>query len=197
MNLIDLLLNPITISTVAGVNSVIAASSIQKRKKRTYVKTHEEEVQENWDKLKSERQSDFDSFEIDSEDHLKNKPDSALIMWMIKNSKRKIDIPVLAKYLNCQTQSLRNKLNRNSFSVDDLMITAYACDFSISIKNDSNEDLYAVDPKVYFSAKDSETWERISSLKNTNYAEKKAEYDELKAKLESLDKEYQFSKTDS
>ena len=55
---------------------------------------------------------------------------------------------------------------------------------------------YVVNPEVYFSSKDPETWERISSLKNNKYAEKKAEYDELKAKLEMLEKEFQFSRNE-
>ena len=196
MNLIDILLDPLTLTTASAVaETLISASSTQKKKTKA-VNSKVEKKMLSTKQVEAQNTED-EITDVDSNDRLKNKPDSALILWMLQNSKQKIDIPILAKYLKCQTQSLRNKLNRNSFSVDDLLITAYACDFSISIKNDSNEELYAIDPKVYFSSKDSETWERISSLKEKKYAEKKAEYDELKAKLDLLEKEFQFSKIES
>ena len=125
---------------------------------------------------------------------------SGIIKKMMKNAG--IDIHCLAEYLGCEDQSLRNKFSRDSFSIDDLVITTYACGYSVYIVSDNEKDVvvmhdanykrkeaFFIDPKTYFSNSKKEIWERIERLKRCSIIEKTKEYEFLKRRLNELEKE--------
>jgi len=120
---------------------------------------------------------------------------TVLIRWMMKNSG--ISLERLAKYLGCMPQSLRNKMVRDSFSFDDLVICAHACNCSIQIKNNSQEGddgILVIDPMDFFNSSDPENTilERLHELDQEDLAAKEEEYLKLKEELERMQAEYGF-----
>ena len=67
-----------------------------------------------------------------------------------------------AKFLGITTQSLRNKLNRESFSIKDLIIISHMCTAELNIKFLLNDEI----PPVVFEYKSlpKEDLERIEEL---------------------------------
>ena len=113
-----------------------------------------------------------------------------LIKWLIKNSD--ISLDTLANYLNCSKQYLNNKLNRDSFSLEDLIITAYACDFTLSLLSNDGEKKYYIDVNDFFND-DKDTLERIQNLKySTTLDHIRMEYEQKKAELKKIKEKYGF-----
>lgn len=67
----------------------------------------------------------------------------------------------ISEYLGITTQSLRNKLNRDSFSINDLIIISHLCHAELNIKFDDSEI-----KSVTFELKDlpKEDFERLKEL---------------------------------
>lgn len=116
------------------------------------------------------------------------KTSSAVIREMMDNSK--LSQKELAEFLNCQPQSLSNKFLRNSFSIDDFIITAFACDYSLILHNKKRGTDKELTPEDFFQSKSPETLARINKLKKerimNRIAELRKELDELEA-LETED----------
>lgn len=68
---------------------------------------------------------------------LDGKRKSNLVKWMMKQSGTKSD--KLAEHLKCTKQSLNNKFYRDSFSFEDILISADACNFHFMIVSDDND----------------------------------------------------------
>ena len=99
----------------------------------------------------------------------------------------------MACYFGCSKEYLSNKLHRDSFSIDDLIIAAFASDYVITfIKKDENEAQIEIDAIDFFTGYDDETAERIMSLKKNKRQKKKEEYILKKAELERMKAEYGF-----
>ena len=124
---------------------------------------------------------------------------TVLIRWMMKNSKTSLNR--LANYLGCNVQSLRNKMVRDSFSFEDLVICAHACKCSIQIKSNTStgkDNILTITPSDFFKVSDlgkpseEQVLKRLEMLDNENIAEKAAEYNKLKKELERMKAEYGF-----
>lgn len=114
---------------------------------------------------------------------------SNLIKWLMMQANLSMDR--LAEYFGCTKQYLNNKFNRDSFSFEDIMVSAYACDFTIALLANDGSKKYRVDAESFFD-KDPETWSRISRLKAKSTESKRAEYEQKKAELERMKQEYGF-----
>ena len=112
-----------------------------------------------------------------------------LIKWMMIKSN--ITVDKLAEFLGCSKQYLNNKFNRDSFSIDDLVIVADACNYTIAFLENDGSNQCRVSPENFFG-EESDTWERISMLKNECKDNKRAEYEQKKAELEHMKKVYGF-----
>ena len=119
-----------------------------------------------------------------------DKTKTALIKKMAEESNTSIE--TLSEYLGCKPQSLRNKMFRNSFSIDDLVIAAYACGFSVVLKNNATNKDTVIDLVEFFKPMDDDILVRISDLEKKNKAAKRAEYNKLKAELKKMRDEYGF-----
>lgn len=119
-----------------------------------------------------------------------DKTKTALIKKMLDDSNTSID--TLAKYLDCKPQSLRNKMFRNSFSIDDLIICAHVCNFSVVLKNNATNVDAVIDIVEFFKPLDDDVLVRISDLDKESKAAKRAEYDRLKAQLDKMKAELGF-----
>lgn len=112
-----------------------------------------------------------------------------LIKWMMLKSN--VNIDSLAEYLGCTKQYLNNKFNRDSFSIDDLVIAAYACNFTITLLENDGNSKCRIMPEDFFDA-NPDVWNRISNIRNCDKESKRAEYEQKKAELERMKKEYGF-----
>lgn len=114
---------------------------------------------------------------------------SNLIKWLMQKADLKMDR--LAKYLGCSKPYLNNKFNRDSFSFEDIVVASYACDYTLTLLANDGSEQRRIDAEGFFS-NDSETWNRISGLKAEEIDTKRAEYEQKKAELERMRKEYGF-----
>ena len=112
-----------------------------------------------------------------------------LIKWMMMKSDVSVDR--LAEFLGCSKQYLNNKFNRDSFSIDDLVIAAYACNFTITLLENEGNSKCRINPEDFFNA-EPDIWNRISSIMDDDRKSKRAEYEQKKAELERLREEYGF-----
>ena len=119
---------------------------------------------------------------------------SNLIKWLMLQSG--ISIESMAEFLGKKTSVFNNKLNRGVFSFHELLIAAYACDFSFLLTDSNKDVIRRIDPKNELGAESLE-WQRISALKNKMtieqkkalFEEKKREYHQLEQELELLKEE--------
>ena len=123
----------------------------------------------------------IDKYSFDDMDKFisENDKTSTLLIKNMMNASN-ISLDLLAAYLGCKPQSLRNKFSRDSFSLDDLLITALACGFSVVLKNNSTNEEHPIDPVDFFKPLKDDVLVRISDLENKVKEEKRAEYERLK-----------------
>ena len=114
---------------------------------------------------------------------------SNLIKWLMMQAGLSMDS--LAAYFGCTKQYLNNKFNRDSFSFEDIIVTAYACDYTLTFLANDGSNKRRIDAERFFD-KDAKTWERISRLKTNTKESKRAEYEQKKAELERMKQEYGF-----
>ena len=116
-----------------------------------------------------------------------NRPKANMVKWLMDKSGVSLD--TLASYLGCSRQYLNNKLTRDSFSFDDLVIAAYVCGFTFTLtsneEKDGKQDVYRVDLVEYFKASP-DVLDRISNKKNESVVADnlRAEYQKKMAELE-------------
>jgi len=63
--------------------------------------------------------------------------------------KGNISIDDLASLISCSKQHLNNKLNRDSFSFEDILVAAYVCGFSVCLANKSTKKTEKIDVKDF------------------------------------------------
>lgn len=122
------------------------------------------------------------------------RPKSNIMKWIA--AKSNTDLDALARYLGCSREYLNNKLSRNSFSFDDFVAAAYACGYSITFTRfDQTSDSlksYVVDFVKYFgNCKPQFVLDTVQLLQTEKHS-KRAEYEQKKAELERMRKEYGF-----
>jgi len=147
------------------------------------------------DKLFSEQNGDVSISQLGAVIADNKQSKTVLIRWMMRKSG--ITLERLARYLGCMPQSLRNKMVRDSFSIDDLVICAHACNCSIQIRNNAESDgnnTLVINPYDFFRSSETETsvLERLEMLDKEDYKEKEKEYLVLKEELERMRAEYGF-----
>jgi len=123
-----------------------------------------------------------------------NRPRSNIVKWMMDKSGKNVED--LAESMGCTTTFVNNKLFRGTFSFDDLIIIAYICGFLITITENNPDEkerrTYQIDVKDYFRNYNTDILDSLFAYEEKRRNEKKAEYDELKAKLEKMKEEYGF-----
>ncbi len=123
-----------------------------------------------------------------------NRPKSNIVKWLMEQSGRTLD--EIARSLGCKTSYLNNKLHRDSFSVDDMVIIAYVCGYAMTFTannpDDTTRSTFQIDVEKYFQSYDEEVLNRLRVCEQRLRMQKKDEYEELKAKLAQMKEEYGF-----
>ena len=123
-----------------------------------------------------------------------DRPKSNIVKWLMDKSGRSLE--EVAESLGCTTSYLNNKLHRDSFSLDDMIIVAYICGYAMTFTSNNPDDdkrsTFQIDVQEYFGSSNTEALRRLYEYEKRLKIKKKAEYDELKAKLEQMKAEYGF-----
>ena len=126
-------------------------------------------------------------------DTWKNRPKANMVKWMMKQSGTSLE--EIAAHLGCSVSYLNNKLTRESFSFEDLLLAAYACGYTFVLVNNneeiSSEGSFRVDLLEHFK-NDQEVLARIDAIEEEKKQAKRAEYEAKKAELERMKAEYGF-----
>ena len=151
------------------------------------------QILEEYGETTLNRVSNVDSVETVSSTWEK-RPKSNIVKWLMDKSGRSIN--EIAECLGCTASYLNNKLHRDSFSLDDLIIVAYVCGYALTFTSNNPDDkersTYQIDVQEYFSANNADALTRLFEFEKRTKERKKAEYDRLKAKLEQMKAEYGF-----
>lgn len=117
---------------------------------------------------------------------------SNIIKWLMKQSG--IQVEEMAEYLGCSVQYLNNKFTRDSFSIDDFIIAAYAAGYSVDLTSTLNDERKSthIDIQEYFESYDDEVLGRIKAINNKRKENKRCEYEVLKAELNRMKEKYGF-----
>lgn len=111
-----------------------------------------------------------------------DRPKSNLVNWLLKNSNvKRQDLIVL---LNVSKPYFENKMSRNSFSLEDILLAADLCNFSLALVSKKDRSVHELNYRD-FVGDISEQSERFLSMK-------RAEYDQLKEKARRLEEEFGF-----
>ena len=123
-----------------------------------------------------------------------DRPRSNIIKWLMDKSSRSLE--EIAKGLGRSVGYLNNKIHRGSFSIDELIIVAYICGYTVTLtSNDPDEEehtSYQIDVREYFGGYDEDVLRRLHSYEMSLKERKRAEYEDLKAQLEKMKTEYGF-----
>ena len=111
-----------------------------------------------------------------------DRPKSNLVNWLLKNSNvKRQDLMVL---LNVSRPYFENKMSRNCFSLEDILLAADLCNFSLALVSKTDRSIHELNYRE-FVGDISEQSERFLSMK-------RAEYDQLKEKVKKLEEEFGF-----
>lgn len=122
------------------------------------------------------------------------RPKSKLVKWLMGVSDK--SIAEVAEYIGCQSATLNNKLFRDSFTVEDIVLAAHACGFTLVLINnkttEGNELFQLIDYKTMFQTKDPDVIARVEKLDDKERQKKADEYQRMKEQLEKMKAEYGF-----
>ena len=118
-----------------------------------------------------------------------NRPRSNIIKWMSMESKTPIS--KIAEYLGTNVRYLDTKFNRDSITIDDLLIAAHACGYKLALL-DSNEWPIDIDMVEYFTGYDEDALKRVEELDMQDPNKAKQLYEEMKLKMQKMKQEYGF-----
>ena len=96
--------------------------------------------------------------------NLKNCKKAMIVKNMVMKSSAIKHETDLAKYYGIKKSLIERKFHNDGFSFGDILMAAYACDYTIAFAANDGSDVFKIDPKDYFGA-DSENWKRISGVK--------------------------------
>lgn len=114
-----------------------------------------------------------------------NRPKSNLIQFMMKQSG--VDRNRLTRYFGKRVDLFNNKLNRNTFTFEEIVTAAYACGFNIAFIKD--EKIWLISRKDYMSPYAIDMAKKIFKEDLEDLEEKRKRYLALKAEMEKLEKE--------
>ncbi|MCR5089099.1 MAG: hypothetical protein K6C08_06270 [Oscillospiraceae bacterium] len=127
-------------------------------------------------------------------DTWKSRSKANTVKWLMQHSDTSLE--KVAEYLGCTVHYLNNKLTRDSFSYEDMILIAYACGYTYVLVNNNEEadipDSYRVDLIGHFQNGAPETLKRIAEIEEKARNGKREEYERKKAELEKMKKEYGF-----
>lgn len=122
------------------------------------------------------------------------RPKSMLIYKMMAGLG--VSFTTMAHYLMCTPQSLRNKLSRDSFSLDDLIAAANVCGYDLILRKKDRSEEIVVDADDYFKNSDSEKslkqWARLYLFKEEEYKRREKEMAQLQERMEKLKSELDY-----
>ena len=118
----------------------------------------------------------------------KNRKKSALVKWLFNHSYF-ASYSELSSIMELSLPYFHNKLNRNSFSFEDILLISELCGFTVSLVNNETGEIYKINLNEFFSE---ENFERLCKQV---YEAKREEYNSLKKELERMNQLYGFDKT--
>lgn len=121
----------------------------------------------------------------------RNRKKSYLVKKLLAE-RHKIRRQDLGDYLDIPKGTLDWRFNKDSFSFDDLIIIAYACDYNIAFLDKVGNRNILINAIDWFTDYDDEVVERLKKLKGTDPIKKRSEYEKKKAELERMKEEYGF-----
>lgn len=111
-----------------------------------------------------------------------DRPKSNLINWLLKNSNvNRQDLMVL---LNVSRPYFENKMSRNCFSLEDILLAADLCNFSLALVSKKDRSVHELNYREFVGD--------ISEQSGKFLSFKRAEYDQLKEKARRLEEEFGF-----
>lgn len=123
-----------------------------------------------------------------------SRPKSNIVKWLMDKSGRSLEDIAMA--LGCTTSYLNNKLHRDSFSLDDMIVVAYICGYALTFTSNNPDDkersTFQIDVQDYFSSSNKDALERLYRCERQIKARKRAEYEALKTQLEKMKAQYGF-----
>lgn len=123
-----------------------------------------------------------------------DRPKANIVKWLMQQSNTSLE--AVAEHLGCTVTYLNNKLFRDSFSFEDLILVAYACGYSFALVNNNTEleaqDAYRIDLIEHFRHNAPEVLDRVNAIEERIQQERRAEYEQKKAELERMKAEYGF-----
>jgi len=119
----------------------------------------------------------------------RNKKKSALIRWLM-SKKADLNREKLGELFGSSKGAVDMKMSRDSFSIDELIIAAYAADYEIVLRNNSTGDEKTIDAREWFRNYDKDTFERLKSIHPEPTSAELAAYERKKRELEDLKREY-------
>ena len=122
-----------------------------------------------------------------------DRPKANMVKWLMKRSGTSLD--TVAEYLGCTVNYLNNKLTRDSFSFEDLILVAYACGYTFTLVNNEKADetdSFRVDLFQHFAISEPKVLERINRMEEEKIKAAREEYEQKKAELERMKAEYGF-----
>lgn len=122
-------------------------------------------------------------------DTWKTRGKSNLVKWLMQKSG--ITTEQMAGYLGFSVAYFNNKLHRNSFYFEELVIAAYVSGYSFVLTSDDGEEQNVITMSDCFDA-NSEVYNRIEEVNSRLFNVKRLEYEKLKTKLELMAKKYGF-----
>lgn len=118
-----------------------------------------------------------------------NKKKSALMRWLM-NQKTDLTREKLGKLFGSSKGAVDMKMSRDSFSIDELIIAAYAADYELVLRNKANGDEKTIDARDWFRNYDKDTFERLKSIHPEPTSAELATYERKKMELEQMKMEY-------
>ncbi len=122
------------------------------------------------------------------------RPRSNLVKHLMDTSGKTKD--EIAACLGITTRYFNNKLHRDCFSLDEIIAVAYVCGYLMVFRGNDpkaqEQRSFQISVHEYFAARDREALLRLYEHDEWVREKKKAEYDDLKARMERIRAEYRF-----
>lgn len=120
------------------------------------------------------------------------RPKSYLVKWLMEQGKTNAND--MARYLDCSKQYFDNKLNRNSFSFEDILLIAYANGYRITFKTARKDStpVHVLTINEFFNEDELARIKQVKEKLLNETIERNAqikEYNKLKDKLAATEKE--------
>ena len=77
-----------------------------------------------------------------------NRPKSNIVKWLMNQSQTNVN--VLADYLGCSVPTLNNKIHRDVFSIEELSVICYACDYTLYLGDNKNSNDRKLDAEYFY-----------------------------------------------